>query len=267
MSERVAAFAALLALSRAALASPSAREIMTANEEVRRIASVTAEATLTVTREGSAAWTKTFTWWRKLSADGVHYQTLTRFHTPAEVRGEGILFLEEEEGQSDVLLYLPAYKKVRRVESEQQSSSFMGSDLSYADITTPHVDEYLYKLLREEPCPAPFAGVACWVIDCTPASEAVKERTGYSRSTQWIRKDNRMAVRGESADLDGAPAKQMEWDRIEEVDSGRHKWMARSLRVTDLRRKRTTVLRFEDLKVGAEIADSTFTQQNLALDR
>lgn len=103
---------------------------MVKHEEARQVPAFVAKALLASVKADGAKKEKTFTLWRKLKADGVHYQTLTRFHLPAEVKGEAILFLENDKGENDILLYLPAYQKVRRIERSQQSASFMGQTLA-----------------------------------------------------------------------------------------------------------------------------------------
>src|SRR6476659_585072 len=125
--------------------APSARDVMVRNEETARNDDITADATLTTGGGGSPERVKRFTWWRKLRDDKAHNNTLTRFLAPAEVRGEGILFLEHDSNSNEVLLYLPTFKKIRRVESQQQSGSFMCSELSYSDVATPHADDYTQK--------------------------------------------------------------------------------------------------------------------------
>src|SRR3954462_6415674 len=117
-----AAFSVFTAFGASAAMTP--REVMVKNEEARKIADSVAKASLS-SKLGDKERVKEFTWWRKLLEDGTRFNTLTRFHSPAEVRGEGILFLEHASDQNEVLMYLPAFKKIRRVESQQQSSSFM----------------------------------------------------------------------------------------------------------------------------------------------
>jgi len=71
-------------------AALTAKEIMTRNEQARQISDVNSAATLVTGggKDAGADKVKKFTWWRKLTADGTHFNTLTRFHEPAEVRGE-----------------------------------------------------------------------------------------------------------------------------------------------------------------------------------
>ncbi len=244
---------------------PTAREVMVKNEEARKIAEFQARSKLSTGRRGDAGEkVKDFSFWRKVQADGVHNSTFTRFHSPAEVRNEGILILENSSGKNDVLLYLPAYKKIRRVESQQQSGSFMGSVFSYSDIATPHVDEYEYSLGRDEQCPTTeAAGQSCYRIESKPATESIRERTGYSRSTLWVRQDNFMVVKAEHYNIEGEIFKRVEATGIREVDSKNHKWLAHSLRVENLKSGEFTKLEFSQVKFGGGIADSIFTQQNL----
>jgi outer membrane lipoprotein-sorting protein len=246
-------------------AAPSAADIMAKNENARRVRSMEAEAEL-ITKNGSEEKKKNFAWWRELTGDTIHYNTLTRFASPAEVRGEGILFREKAGGDTDVQMYLPAFKKIRRVESQQQSGSFMGSEFSYSDIATPKTADYKYKLLRTEPCPnAP--GTQCYVIESTPANETVKDSTGTSRSVKWVRADNFMDTKGEYYDEGGALWKKMEATNIKQVDPKEHKWLAYDIRMDNVKNGRSTTLEFRDVKVNKDIKDSTFSEQNLSREQ
>jgi hypothetical protein len=153
----------------------SAKDIMDKNEEVRRLRDIKAKATLVTGGADKKEKRKKFTWWRKLTSDKVHFNTLTRFHEPSEIKNEGILFLEHEQDNSDVLLYLPTYKKIRRVERNNQSGSFMGSELSYADIATPHSEDYDFKELKKEKCPSKESD--CTIIEAIPKRSRRKSRT------------------------------------------------------------------------------------------
>jgi hypothetical protein len=253
------------ALNVSAATQLSAKEIMTKNEEARRVTEYETRAKLTTGTVGAAGdKVKDFTLWRKVQKDKVHNSTFTRFHSPAEVRNEGILITENASGKNDVLLYLPNFKKVRRVESQQQSGSFMGSVFSYSDIATPHVEDYGYKMIREEKCPAIEAATqTCAVVECTPANEVVKERTGYSKSIVWIRLDNFMGVKGEYFNLQGVMYKKLESSKIKQVDSKNNKWLAHSVYIENLKTKEFTQLEFSNVKVNSGISDAVFTQQNL----
>ena len=242
-------------------AAISPREIMVKNEEARKVSDFEARAKL-ATGSGSSIKTKEFTLSRKVQKDGIHNNTLTRFHSPAEVRDEGILILENDNGKNDVMLYLPNFKKIRRVESQQQSGSFMGSVFSYSDIATPHVDDFQYKTIGTEKCPG-NQKLICTKIECTPASNEVLERTGYSKSIVWTRPDNFMIEKAEYFQLDGKLWKILTASEIKEVDTKNHKWLAHSLSIVNQLNQEKTDLIFSNVKVNTGLADSIFTQQNL----
>lgn len=239
----------------------SGREIMVKHEEARKIPAFVAKAVLASAKVDGAKKEKSFTLWRKLKGDGVHFSSLTRFQAPAEVRGEAILFLENEKGENDILIYLPAYRKVRRIERAQQSASFMGSDFSYSDIATPHVDDYDHVLKGEEACP-PEKTATCFRVEARPVSDSIRERTGYSRTVTWVRKDNFMVVENDHYDAADALAKVAVFSEIEKQLEG--KWFARRVAVTTKKDGGTTTLRFLEVKTGAKIEDALFTQQSLA---
>jgi hypothetical protein len=244
-------------------ATPSVHDILERAEAAQRLRDVTASATLTTGDAGGDTRVKVFTMWRRLGADGVHFATLTRFSEPAEIRNEAILFEEHAGDENDVRLYLPRYKKVRRVEAQSQSSSFMGSTLGYSDIATPHIDDYEARLLRSEACPGEQA-ISCYVLELTPRTDAIAEHTGYARSVQWIRADIFVSVQTELTDRAGRLWKRIVASDVREVDPAGHRYFTHALRVDDLLARRFTTLRFEQVKANSGLSEGLFTAQSLA---
>ena len=70
------------------------------------------------------------------------------FKTPKRDKGVGFLKVETED--SDKLsLFIPKLKKIRRISSSNQSDSFMGSDLSFEDLSTRVFDDYDYSFIKD----------------------------------------------------------------------------------------------------------------------
>ncbi|HEY2515073.1 MAG TPA: outer membrane lipoprotein-sorting protein [Polyangiaceae bacterium] len=155
---------------------------------------------------------------------------------------------------------------MRRVEAQSQSSSFMGSALSYSDIATPHVDDYAHKLLRSEPCPTD-TGVSCFVVELTPKTPDIAERTGYVRSVQWIRADQYMPVQTELFDKSNRLWKRIVASDIREVDKAAHKFFVYGLRVDDLISHRFTTLKFDQVKANGGLSEALFSAQNLSREQ
>ena len=59
-------------------------------------------------------------------------RVLLRIHEPADLRGAGLLLLEKSD-QTDMFIYLPELKKVKRVTSHMLRGSLFGSDFTYED--------------------------------------------------------------------------------------------------------------------------------------
>jgi uncharacterized protein len=242
-------------------AALSVSDIMSKNQNVTKLKDMTSEATLT-----TADQKKTFHWWRKLNSDGQHFNTLIRFDSPVEVRGEGVLFLEHAGDDNEVLIYLPAYKKIRRVETQQQSGSFMASEFSYSDLSNSNLADYHYKLIKNESCPDSKVAVSCYVVDAVPASDTVKLRTGYSHKTLWVRSDNFVIVKAEFFNTAGEIAKKMTASDLKTVKKSPNddKWMALTLSFTNAKTSQVSTIRFSDVAIDTGLNDSIFTQQNLS---
>lgn len=237
-------------------------EILNKAETARRVPHTTADVQL-VTTEGKARDEKNFRYWRKLDSDGQRFKTFTRFSAPATIRNQAILFLERDGYRSDVFLYLPTFKRVRRVESHSQSSSFMGSAFSYSDIATPLASDFKNKLVKTENCPV--GGGSCFVVENIPKSDDVKSRTGYARSLQWITNKTYVTVQWEFYGDDGKVRKVMQATEVKPAGPGR--FMAHRLEIKNVQANKSTVLAFSKVNNKDVIADSIFTQQNLSRER
>lgn len=235
-------------------------EILKRSEEVRRLPSVQASGVLKTQGPGLSD-QKSFQFFRKLAEDGERFKTLTRFQKPATIRDQAILFLEKENYESSVFMYLPTFKKVRRVESHSQSSAFMGSAFSYSDISTPQAKDYNSKLLKTENCPAPAKGT-CYVIESKPRTADVKERTNYDRLIIWVQTQQLTPVQWDLFEkVDQPIRKRMKASAWTEVAKG--KWFSKRLEIEDFPTKKKTVLEFLKINAKEELSDSIFTQASL----
>jgi hypothetical protein len=253
----------VLVTGAAAASPPSGRDVMTRNAEAGTFAQLVSSSTLVIGGGGHESRSKTFTLWRKAAADGVHHRTLTRFAAPAEIRGEGVLFDERTNGQNEVLLYLPRFKKVRRVEAQAQRSSFMGSSFSYTDMTTQAVDDYRHDVVKTEPCPGD-AKSSCFVVASVPVNDTVRVNHGYAKKTTWVRTSDFQTIQTELFDLENALWKRVVFADIREVDASKHKALPHTVRVDDLKAKRFSTIKIEKADVQSTIADSVFTEQTLS---
>lgn len=120
--------------------------------------------------------------------------SLMFFLSPADVRNTGFLTFDYDESgkDDDQWLFLPALRKTKRIAAGDKSSSFMGSDLNYSDMTSPDLDLYDYTLMKE----TEVKGQKVWQIKAVPKTKAEAKKSGYSKSVVFIRKDNYVMIRG-----------------------------------------------------------------------
>ena len=69
------------------------------------------------------------------------------FLNPADDKGVAFLKIEHDDKADEMRMWLPAFKKVRRISSSKKGDSFMGAELSYEDMTNRALDENNYKRL------------------------------------------------------------------------------------------------------------------------
>jgi len=244
---------------------PNARDVMTKSAAVSSLEHVTLTSTLTIGGTDSESRSKSFTLFRKTASDGVHFRSLARFSAPAEIRGEAVLMDERGSGRNEVLLWLPRYKKTRRVETQAQRASFMGSSFSYADMTTQTVDDYKHDIAKSEACPSDPKST-CFVVVSQPASEAVKANQGYAKKTTWVRSSDYQAIQTELHDETGALWKRIVYTDIREVDSAKKKAVPHAIRVDDLKAKKFSQIVVHKADTGTAVTDQLFTEQSLSRD-
>jgi hypothetical protein len=127
------------------------------------------------------------------SDNGETDKSLMFFLQPADVKGTGFLMFDHDDANTDddQWMFLPALNKAKRIASSDKTESFMGSDFSYSDMSKRNVEEWTYKILKEDS----INGVDVWLIEALPVSDAVTEKTGYVRSIVYVRQDNFQVAR------------------------------------------------------------------------
>lgn len=105
-------------------------------------------------------------------------KSLITFKQPRDVKGTAFLTFTHPTGADDQWLYLPAIKRVKRINSRNKSGPFMGSEFAYEDFSSFEVEKYTYKFLREEDC----GEHVCNVLEQYP----VDNNSGYTRLISWV---------------------------------------------------------------------------------
>ena len=174
------------------------------------------------------------------------------FLNPADDKGVAFLKIEHVDKADEMRMWLPAFKKVRRISSAKKGESFMGSDLSYEDMTSRALDENNYKRLENDM----IDGKECFVLEVVPNAEI---KSTYSKHITWVEKETLIAIKEESYDLGGSLRKKKKFffDSISGYD------VINEIFVEDIQKNHTTKLTMDDIKVDSDIDESLFQEKNL----
>ncbi len=198
---------------------------------------------------------------RDAGANGKDTQTIMFFLSPADVKDTGFLTYDYDDSSKDddQWLFLPALKKTKRIASSDKSSSFMGTDFTYADMTKRDVHNYNYKINKEDN----VNGEKVWVIEATPANDKEREETGYTKSLLLVRQDNFVVVRGINWLDQGGKMKFMEVKKLSMIDGI---WVAEESVMTTKKDKEVlhqTLIKSRNMQFNKPQSDDTYTTRRL----
>lgn len=183
------------------------------------------------------------------------------FLSPADVKNTGFLTYDYEDSSKDddQWLYLPELKKTKRIASSDKSSSFMGSDFTYSDMTSRNVEDYTYKIMKEPV----VKGHKTWQMQVTPKTQKTIDETGYTKSIVFVRQDNYVVVQALNYVRLGRKLKYMMVKGLEKIDGI---WTATKIQMVTKKGKKTlhkTILDFSDIKYNQGLDESFFTTRTI----
>jgi outer membrane lipoprotein-sorting protein len=181
-------------------------------------------------------------------------RVVIEFKQPAGVAGTRFLTLENKDGGNSQWIFLPSLGKVRRVAASEGSGSFMGTDLSYDDISSADREAGLdvHTLLREEN----YNGKPCYVIESRPKNSSYQ----YSKMVQWIDKGTKVNYKVELYDNKGAHIKTLEILELKDVQG----YLSPvKTRMTTHGSGTSTTINIEILRYDGAIPEPVFTTRYL----
>jgi outer membrane lipoprotein-sorting protein len=189
-------------------------------------------------------------------------RTVIVFQQPASVRGTRFLTMENARGGAsggdDQWIFLPSLGKVRRIASSEGGGSFMGTDMSYADLSAASrdVDEDTHTLLREEQ----YEGAACYVIQSVPKDSSYQ----YAKMVLWIDKTTLVNYKIEAYDRRGTLVKTLVSSGFRDVQGF---LTPQQLKITTIAAETSTTVYTDIIKYNDPIPESVFTTRFLETGR
>ena len=235
----------------------TAKEIMEKNNQQRRAKTEQLQLEMKLINKKGDIRVRKVTQLKKTDAAGDE-KSLIRFHSPADVKGTGLLTIEHTDGDDDQWLYLPALRKVRRIAASSKSDKFVGSDFTYEDLKNEKLDKYNYSLLKDEV----IENQPCFVIEAIPATPEEKKQSGYGKREIWIDKTNFVNIKTKFYNKKGKLFKVFNASDIR-IIQGTNIWRAHQMMMENLQTHHKTLLLFNNFVVNKEIGDGNFTQRYL----
>jgi outer membrane lipoprotein-sorting protein len=188
-----------------------------------------------------------------LEVNGDGDKSLSIFDEPADVKGTAFLTYSHAVEPDDQWLYLPALKRVKRINSKNKSGPFMGSEFAYEDLASQEIEKYTYKYIRDEK----VNGADCFVIERYPAYE----HSGYTRQIVWVNKDKYVAEKIEFYDRKNDLLKTLTNSGYQQY-LGQY-WRPDTMSMENHQTGKSTLLTWKDYKFKTGLDDSDFSRNSL----
>ena len=131
------------------------------------------------------------------------------FFQPADVKDMTFMVYKYPAKDDDRWLFVPAINMVRRIAAQDKSSSFVGSDFTYEDISGRDIEDDTHAIVKEEK----LSEKDSYVIKSTPKAQDVD----YSYKVSWIDKNNFLPLKEEYYDKKGELSKVFTAEEIMDI--------------------------------------------------
>ncbi len=174
------------------------------------------------------------------------------FLAPADDKGVAFLKIEHEGEDDEMRLWLPAFNKVRRISSKQKADSFMGSDMSYEDMTSRELNEYTYELTGSEK----IDSSDYFILESIPNPDL---ESTYSKHIAWVSKSDYTVMKEDSYDNSGRllKVKLLKYKKLKGYD------VPEEMYVENVQKNHNTRLTFDQIEVDTNVPDKLFQEKNL----
>jgi hypothetical protein len=156
---------------------------------------------------------------------------------------------------AEQFLYLPSLKTMRRVSVRDPGDSFLGSDLTYQDISPRPLGQDEHRLLGEEE----KDGISYYVVESIPKEEKPlygKLKIWYQKAPDWADCNKR---RIEHYDDRGNMIKvqTLSWQKVDQA------WAWDEVFVENLKVGHSSIFRVADVNINVGLKDNMFTERML----
>lgn len=198
---------------------------------------------------------------KKWGAEKKDSRAISLVLQPITDKGVGMLTYEyaDSDRDNDVLLYLPALEKVRRVVSggdgNEDGGSFFGTEFFVDDTQLKKVDDFAYTMIGEDV----QDNRPVWVIESVPTEKRMR-KTQYGKSRVWVDKERKLILREDIYNRGGKMYRQRLNKDFVQIDKV---WIARQQTMNNLATNRISVIQNLSAAYNKEVPDDLMTERSL----
>lgn len=193
---------------------------------------------------------------RSLEYNNSGEKRLFVFDQPRTIRGTALLS-HTLKGNDLQWIYLPAFKRVKRISSNNKSSPFVASEFSYEDLTSVELEKYQYQYIKDEI----VNGKLCYVVRMTP----LFENSGYQYQLAYIDKVDYIFRQMDYYDSKGSLLKTLQLKEYKKYQD--RFWRALSLVMRNHQNGRSTTMTWSDIAYNNGFSESDFSTNALKRSR
>ncbi len=173
--------------------------------------------------------------------------TIFRFLSPASVRNITLLSLEDGD---QINLYMPAYRRVRRIAGAGRQETFAGTNFTYEDIGGGFErEDYEYELTGEDE--------ENYIIELFP----LDPESEYSRQVMKVDKELFFFSRIDFYDLEETLWRVLEVLEVEELEDGTVRF--REISLSDVKENSRSVLKLEEIEDDIDLPANFFSVRTI----
>ncbi len=190
---------------------------------------------------------------KTLEVTGDGDKSLSIFEQPADVSGTAFLSFSHAKKPDEQWLYLPALKRVKRINSNNKSGPFMGSEFAYEDLASQEIEKYTYKYIKDEI----VNGVDSFVIERAPTYE----HSGYTRQLIWLNKAEYRPEKIEFYDRKNSLLKTLSYSGYQQYLN--QFWRPDKMTMANHQTEKSTVLTWKNYAFKTGLDERDFSQNAL----
>jgi hypothetical protein len=247
-------FLLLLPLLQAEAQLPDADQIISKCRDLTLTRSMDATISLLITEKNGSTRKRSFSLLSKSYPDGTE-KRLIRFLEPPDVRGTSMLIVDNEKSDDEMWIYLPALKRTRRIVSSDKGKSYMSSEFSNSDMSSPPISDFNNHHLANS------GENNMWVIESIPVNQDKADEYGYSKKITFISVDKSEIRKIEFYNFDNQLFKTLEVKAIQPEKDG--KYLISDMVAINHSNGRSSEIRFDKINMEKDISDSYFSVRNL----